>query len=323
MEQPTAERNKSAPLLDPEPDPASRLFFHQVEYSQVFPETGVKTNRHTRAALEEFEKKGSSAELGPGHYVAKAGSRYSISKESHVPVLNGSTPNYGEVILAYDHKLKRKRAIKFLSINYRLDTEEAKKLILEAYRYGQLEHPNVIKVYDIVVRPEDGTLGVVLEELKPLPGAYTREQFEVLARDVASALDYVHSKGYIHNDVNDRNIMMTPDGRFKLIDFGEMKEAATMSSVDVPVFAGDAQVGEYPEKADQYKLAELLNSMLVYSVLVATDSVQSDEVREVFRKAKHPERAARYSSCTEMVNDLLRVLEEKLSIIEPSPPPTH
>jgi serine/threonine protein kinase/Tol biopolymer transport system component len=135
----------------------------------------------------------------------------------------------GVVYKAEDTRLERLVALKFLS-SYRAGNEADKRRFLREARVSSaLDHPNICTVYE-VDETEDGRLFIAMalcegETLKrriergPLPLA---EAVDVAAQ-IASGLAAAHAKGIVHRDVKPANVIVAPDGRVKIVDFGIAK----------------------------------------------------------------------------------------------------
>src|SRR5215468_9983697 len=135
----------------------------------------------------------------------------------------------GEVYLARDIRLGRNVAIKLVSTQS-ADPGSRKRLQLEAHAISQLQHPHICALFDIGAYRDETFL--VMEFLEGetlnrrlLTGAVPLRELLGMAIDLAGALDYAHSKGFIHRDVKPGNVFVTTGGPAKLMDFGLVKLA--------------------------------------------------------------------------------------------------
>jgi serine/threonine-protein kinase len=136
----------------------------------------------------------------------------------------------GAVLLAKDPAIDRVVAIKLVQTASHLSVAQRDKYRERFYREasaaGQLLHPAIATVFD-VGHTEDGTPFLVMEYVK---GETLRELLEKgkptlaeslrIARDVLEALSFAHAQGIVHRDVKPSNIMVTSEGRGKIMDFG-------------------------------------------------------------------------------------------------------
>jgi len=134
----------------------------------------------------------------------------------------------GEVYLAEDTKLDRRVAIKFLPAYLEADELAKRRLIREAKAAAKLDHPNICATYEvaeeagrsfIVMQHVEGETLAARIQRKPLE---LRESLEVFVM-VADALAEAHSHGVVHRDIKPQNIMITPRGQVKVLDFGLAK----------------------------------------------------------------------------------------------------
>jgi len=134
----------------------------------------------------------------------------------------------GEVYRARDARLAREVAVKVLPASFVADPDRLRRFEQEARATGQLNHPNILAVYD--TGTHDGTPYVV-EEL--LEGVTLREKMAGAPVPVRKAVDYArqiahglaaaHQKGIVHRDLKPENIFVSGDGRVKILDFGLAK----------------------------------------------------------------------------------------------------
>ncbi len=134
----------------------------------------------------------------------------------------------GEVYLADDTKLQRKVALKFISQEYVGDSWARRRLFREGQAAAQLDHPNICDVYDIVEHDEQIFIVMQYVEGQTLSDVIKQEvlsedRIVLLSTQIVSALAAAHLHGIIHRDVKPRNIMITPQGGVKVLDFGLAK----------------------------------------------------------------------------------------------------
>ena len=134
----------------------------------------------------------------------------------------------GAVYLAEDTKLNRKVAVKFLPAEMVSDPKRLKRFEREAQTVASLNHPNIVTLF--AVEEEDGVPFLVMElvEGKPLgeiiaEGGMEVDRFFQIAIPMTDALAAAHASGITHRDLKPGNIMLTNDGRVKVLDFGLAK----------------------------------------------------------------------------------------------------
>jgi serine/threonine-protein kinase len=132
----------------------------------------------------------------------------------------------GEVYLAEDTRLGRHIALKFLTGRFVDDAWAKRQMVKEARAVAMLEHPNICAVHGL--EEADGhsfiamqyvqgeTLAALLRGQQRPPIASSRS----FAEQIVSALAEAHAHGIIHRDIKPQNVVVTADGRVKVLDFG-------------------------------------------------------------------------------------------------------
>ena len=134
-----------------------------------------------------------------------------------------------EVWLATDTALSRQVAVKLLKPHLAADPVVAERFRREAIAVASVTHPNIVAVYDAV--EDDGRQAVVMQyvqgktlrQLLDEQGKLSPELTVHIGSALASALDAAHAAGLVHRDVKPGNVLVTPDGRVQLADFGIAK----------------------------------------------------------------------------------------------------
>jgi len=190
----------------------------------------------------------------------------------------------GDVYRARDARLARDVAIKVIPEALATDASRVRRFEQEARAAGQLNHPNILAVYDVGFHA--GAPYIVSELLEGVSlrsrlqgGALPLRKAVDYARQIAEGLAAAHDKNIVHRDVKPDNLFVTRDGRIKILDFGiakltrpsdEMPQAALAAETEAGMVVGTAaymspeQVrgGAVDARSDLFSLGTILSEML-------------------------------------------------------------
>jgi len=190
----------------------------------------------------------------------------------------------GEVYRATDTKLGRNVALKVLPAEMAQDPERLARFRREAKALAQLDHPNIVTIYS--VEESDGVhfLTMQLVEGQPLDrlicaGGLPFEEIVEIASALGDALTAAHEKGIVHRDLKPANVMVSNEGRVKVLDFGLAKDVrgsnlgdATMTSASrtevgvvmgTPAYMSPEQTSGRPldHRTDIFSMGVMLHEM--------------------------------------------------------------
>ncbi|HVQ42019.1 MAG TPA: protein kinase [Vicinamibacterales bacterium] len=139
----------------------------------------------------------------------------------------------GDVYRARDPRLARDVAIKVIPERFAADPDRLRRFEQEARAAGQLNHPNILAVYDIGAHAGAPYIVSELLEGESLRsrlrgGALAAPRAVDFAEQIADGLAAAHDKAIVHRDIKPDNLFITSDGRIKILDFGVAK--LTMAS---------------------------------------------------------------------------------------------
>ena len=249
------------------------------------------------------------------------------------------------VYRAFDAEALQTVAVKMLRDEYAADEEYLRRFRNESRAINALSHPNIVKIYDVVLDAPNPYLvmeyvsGIALKEYidrkKPLPGRTAAN----IAGLVLTALQCAHENGIVHRDVKPQNIMVTEKGEVKVMDFGIARFAMSQShTIDGNAIGSvhyispeQALGGAVDQRTDIYSVGVILFEMLCgrlpfdgeSPVSVALQQVEQNpkalrslnpnvpvglEQITLHAMAKNPD--DRYADCGEMIADLRRWLAD-------------
>jgi serine/threonine protein kinase/beta-lactam-binding protein with PASTA domain len=189
------------------------------------------------------------------------------------------------VYLAEDTSLHRKVAIKVLAERYAEDEQFVERFRREAQSAAGLNHPNIVAIYDRGVA--EGTYyiameyldGPTLKDVIDERGGLDPNRAIGFATQILAALRFAHNHGVVHRDIKPHNVVVSPDGRLKVTDFGIARAGASQMT-EVGSIVGTAQYLS-PEQArgevvgppsDLYSVGIVLYEMLTGRVPFEGDS---------------------------------------------------
>ena len=217
----------------------------------------------------------STREMGTGQ--TPGGNRvYSGRYELHSRLGRGGM---AEVFLARDQLLDRPVAVKVMFQEFAGDPSFVERFRREAQAAANLNHPNVVGVYDW--GEEDGTYFIVMEyvdgrslaDILRSEGPLHPDRAADLATDIADALGLAHRNGMVHRDVKPGNVLVGKDGQVKVADFGiarafaggtdsELTQAGTVMGTATYFSPEQAQGKPVDPRSDLYALGVVLYEMV-------------------------------------------------------------
>jgi eukaryotic-like serine/threonine-protein kinase len=172
----------------------------------------------------------------------------------------------GEVYLANDKRLNRQVAIKVLP-KTGAGEDAQRRMLREARMVATIDHPNVCTIYEIGERDDRPCIvmqyvqGETLSD-RILRASLSLEDAVAIARQVAAALSVAHAAGIVHRDIKPGNIMITPSGLVKVLDFGLAKtydDADESASTEMMISTPGLVAGTIPYMSPEQLRAEPLD----------------------------------------------------------------
>lgn len=246
-----------------------------------------------------------------------------------------------DVYLAYDTVLDRKVAVKVMHRQYAADENFVRRFRREAQAAANLNHPNIVSVYDW--GHENETYFIVMEYItgKPLKDLILSKgvlnlNFAIdIAKQIARALAFAHKHEVVHRDIKPQNIIITQDGLVKVTDFG-IARAKSSSLTETGTVMGSvhylapeqAQGLPATELSDIYSMGVILFEMVTGNVPFEGDTPVSiamkhasetpprpsslnsslpPKLEAIILKAMAKDPFDRYQNADELLSDLKRI----------------
>src|SRR5436305_2044523 len=220
----------------------------------------------------------------------------------------------GEVFLAWDERLQRELAVKRIRHDSALTATLRQRLLREAQAAARLSHPAIVHIYDLKEDPAGDCIVMEYVPGQTLAEALTVRPFEPahaarLGREIASGLAAAHAAGIVHRDLKTENVILTPSGNAKILDFGLAKPFVSAAGDPSLTERGgvvgtcrsmspeQARGGEVDGRSDLFSLGVLL-----YEVLTG----------------EHPFRGA---TSLESIAQVLKHHPPRVDVIRPGVPP--
>ena len=191
------------------------------------------------------------------------------------------------VYLAVQESFGREVALKILSPHLADDDQFSKRFLREARIVSQLNHPNIVTVFDAGKQGKYHYMSMEYipgKELKQLKGSISRKEGIRIVKDIARALDFAGSKGIVHRDVKPENIMIhQSDNRVILMDFGiahgdDVTHGMTQTgkAIGTPHYMSPEQTKglKVDHRSDIYSLGVVLYQLLAGYLPYEADSAQ-------------------------------------------------
>ena len=246
-----------------------------------------------------------------------------------------------DVYKAKDHVLGRFVAIKVLKPEFSEDVGFVSKFHTEAQSAAGLEHPNIVNIYD--VGSEDGLHYIVMEYIEGITlktyiekkGRLTFKEAVSIAIQVGRGIEAAHNKNIVHRDIKPQNIMISTEGKVKVMDFG-IARAATSNTIHSDVMGSvhysspeQARNGFIDGKSDIYSLGIVMYEMVTgrvpfdgdTTVSIAIQHLQEEMVppsayapdlpislEKIILKCTQKSPSRRYQNIGDLIQDLKKAL---------------
>ena len=192
-------------------------------------------------------------------------------------------------------------AVKILREEFAENEELVRRFKNESKAICILDHPNIVKVFDVSVTDKLQFIvmeyidGITLKEyMTQRGGALTWKETVHFSRQILDALDHAHSKGVVHRDIKPQNIMLMSSGQVKIMDFGiarfsgaESQFTSNKAIGSVHYISPEQAKGDVTDlKADIYSMGIMMYEMLSGKLPFESDSAVSVAIKQISDTAK-------------------------------------
>ncbi len=247
-----------------------------------------------------------------------------------------------KVYLAEHKSLGHKVAIKVLNKEFYYNENIRKRFLAEARNLARMNHPNIVRVTDLIEENDSAAFvmeyieGRTLRDYLEEKGKLADDEIKDLFGQMLEAVGYVHDHGLIHRDIKPSNFMLDGRGNIKLLDFGIAKAADATSAdytqtgtgvqMGTPMYMSPEQITETKKvttQSDIYSLGVLLWEMVTGSKPYDSKALSQWQLKTrivqesleptgrhwdtLINVATQKEIEKRYSFCSELKNEILRV----------------
>jgi serine/threonine-protein kinase len=218
---------------------------------------------------------------------------------------------------------------------------------LEANHYLELDHPNIVKLEDLILDQDEGYLVMeyvegrnLREYIKEITGPLPFHNAALFLNEVLNAIAYTHNCGYVHMDIKPANIMISNQDEIKVIDFGislDTKKKFNAEIMGTPYYMSPEQINgtNIDNRSDIYSLGVTLFELVTGKPPFAGADVSRDELLEfvktvslpsvspknehekpmtglinhIIQKATAKNPDDRYQNCEEFQEDLMQIID--------------
>jgi serine/threonine protein kinase len=244
------------------------------------------------------------------------------------------------VFLAYDKQFKSDVAIKILNKEFVHNNHIRQRFLDEARKIYKMNHPNIIRVTQIIEQEQD--VGIVMEYIEgetlkdfiDRQGKLSNLQIKHFLLQMIEALSYVHQQNIVHRDIKPSNFMIDKKGVIKLLDFGiaknnnqeklEYTQTSASYQMGTPMYMSPEQINEAKNvtaQSDIYSLGVVLwcmvegkrpyegNSLSTFQLLSKIVNESLEKTSSVFQpiidKCTYKNTEQRYSDVNSIKTELL------------------